>query len=55
MTLDIYNGLANLGEHVQNIRSNLELVIQDSDFMCKNYILNVLDNILYDVYNFIVI
>jgi hypothetical protein len=24
-----------------------------SNFMCKNYILNGLDNILYDVYNFI--
>jgi hypothetical protein len=35
MILDNYDGLANPREHVQNVRNNLELVIQDIDSMCK--------------------
>lgn len=35
MNLDNYNGLTNLWEYVQNVRSNLELVIHDSNAMCK--------------------
>lgn len=35
MTLDNYDELANPQEHIQNIRNNLELVIQDRDGMCK--------------------
>jgi len=35
MTLDNYDELTNPREHMQNIRGNLELVIQDRDGMCK--------------------
>jgi hypothetical protein len=31
MSLDNYNGLANLREHVQNMPNSLELIIQDND------------------------
>jgi len=34
-TLDNYDGLTDLREHVQNICSSLKLVIQDSHVMCK--------------------
>lgn len=35
MYLDNYDGLTDPREHVQNICSNLELVIQDSHVICK--------------------
>jgi hypothetical protein len=35
ISLDNYDGLANLREHVQNMHSSLELIIQDNDRMCK--------------------
>jgi len=35
MTLDNYDELANPWEHIQNMHSNLELVIQDIYGMCK--------------------
>jgi hypothetical protein len=35
MTLDNYVGLVDPREYVQNMRSNLVLVIQDSDATCK--------------------
>jgi len=35
MSLDNYDGLVDLREHVQNMHSSLELVIQDNDAMCK--------------------
>lgn len=35
MTLDNYDDLVDPREHVQNIQSNLELVIKDSYVMCK--------------------
>jgi len=35
MTLDNYDGLTDLREHVQNMHRNLELVIQDDNAMCK--------------------
>jgi hypothetical protein len=35
MTLDNYDGLVDPREHVQNMRSNLVLVIQDSNAICK--------------------
>jgi hypothetical protein len=35
MNLDNYNRLTNLWEYVHNVRSNLELVIHDSNAMCK--------------------
>jgi len=35
MNLDNLDGLTNLWEYLQNVRSNLELVIHDSNAMCK--------------------
>ena len=35
ISLDNYDGLTNPREHVKNIRSSLELIIQDHDSMCK--------------------
>jgi len=35
MSLDNYDGLVDLREHVQNMHSSLELVVQDNDAMCK--------------------
>jgi hypothetical protein len=35
INLDNYDGLMDSREYVQNVRSNLELVIQNNDVMCK--------------------
>lgn len=35
VNLDNYKGLIDLQEHIQNVRSLLELVIQDIDIICK--------------------
>lgn len=35
MILDNYDGFVDLREHVQNVRKNFELVIQDGDAMYK--------------------
>jgi hypothetical protein len=35
MNLNNYNGLFDHREHIQNIRNNLELVIQDTNIICK--------------------
>jgi hypothetical protein len=34
MSLENYDGLVDLRKHVQNMRSNLELIIQDHDLIC---------------------
>ena len=36
--MDNYDSLADLIEHVQNLRNNLELIIQDHDSICKIFI-----------------
>jgi len=38
MSLDNYDSLADLMEHVQNICSSLELIIQDHDSICKIFL-----------------
>ena len=35
ISLENYDGLTNPREHVKNIHSSLELIIQDHDSMCK--------------------
>jgi len=35
MSLNNYNGIANLKEHMHNMHSNLELIIYSSGSMCK--------------------
>jgi hypothetical protein len=37
--LDTYDGLADPREYVLNVLSSLELVIQDSDSMCKIFLI----------------
>jgi len=38
MNLDNYDSLADPREHMQNIRSSLDLIIQDHDSMCKIFL-----------------
>jgi hypothetical protein len=38
MSLDSYDSLANLREHVQNMCNSLELIVQDGDSMCKIFL-----------------